>query len=140
MDEADRYRCRRIYLKPDDDPAFQAQAACEALANIDGILLAAPFSRDCIHIIYSLDKLSFDIVIELLNELEFETDNSLLISLRNTIFGFLEDNARDNMHIDVTEFQQDEADSAETPRQMGEDEAPELPHEPDNEKYWDDYH
>jgi hypothetical protein len=127
MDPADCYRCRRIHLKPGDDPAFQAQAACEALTSIEGILLASPFNIHCIYVIYSLDKLSFDIVIELLNELEFETDNSLLISLRKTIFGFLEDNARDNMHVDVTEFQQEDADSEDTPQQ------------PDNEKYWDDY-
>jgi hypothetical protein len=127
MDPADRYRCRRIYLKPGDDPAFQAHAACEALTHIEGILLASPFNTHCIHVIYSLDKLSFEIVIELLNELEFETDNSLLISLRNTIFGFLEDNARDNMHVDVTEFQQDDADATG------------IPEEADDEKYWDDY-
>lgn len=127
MDDADRYRCRRIYLKQSDNPAYQAEAACDALTNIEGILLAAPFSAHCIHIIYSLDKLSFEIVVELLDELEFETDKSLLLSLRNTIFCFLEDNARDNMHIDVTEFQQDEGESADTPQQQ------------DNEKYWDDY-
>ena len=128
MDDADRYRCRRIYLKQSDNPAYQAEAACDALTNIEGILLAAPFSAHCVHIIYSLDKLSFEIVVELLDELEFETDKSLLLSLRNTIFCFLEDNARDNMHIDVTEFQQDESESPDTPQQQ------------DDEKYWDDYH
>jgi hypothetical protein len=127
MDDEDRYRCRCIYLKQSDNPAYQAEAACDSLTNIEGILLAAPFSAHCIHIIYSLDKLSFEIVIELLDELEFETDKSLLLSLRNTIFGFLEDNARDNMHIDVTEFQQDDSESPDTPEQQ------------DNEKYWDDY-
>ena len=54
-------------------------------------------------------------------------DDSFLISLRNTIFGFLEDNARDNMHIDVTEFEQEDSTT------------PEIPHQ-DNDKYWDDYH
>ena len=127
MDDADRYRCRRIYLKQSDNPAYQAEAACDALTNIEGILLAAPFSAHCIHIIYSLDKLSFEIVVELLDELEFETDKSLLLSLRNTIFGFLEDNARDNMHIDISEFQQDDSEDPDTPQQQ------------DNEKYWDDY-
>ncbi len=127
MDDADRYRCRRIYLKQSDNPAYQAEAACDALTNIEGILLAAPFSAHCIHIIYSLDKLSFEIVIELLDELEFETDKSLLVSLRNTIFCFLEDNARDNMQVDVTEFQQDDSESPDTPQQQ------------DDEKYWDDY-
>ena len=127
MDDADRYRCRRIYLKQSDNPTYQANAACDALVNIEGILLATPFNDYGLHIIYSLDRLSFEIVIELLNELEFETDNSLLISLRNTIFGFLEDNARDNLHVDVTEFQQDEGDDPEIPRQQ------------DSDKYWDDY-
>jgi hypothetical protein len=127
MDDADRYRCRHIHLKQSDNPAHQADAACTALANIDGILLAAPFTVDSVHIIYSLDKLSFEIVIELLGELDFELDDSFLISLRNTIFGFLEDNARDNMHIDVTEFEQEDSTN------------PEIPHQ-DNDKYWDDYH
>ena len=127
MDDEDRYRCRRIDLKQSDNPAYQAEAACDALTNIEGILLAAPFSAHCIHIIYSLDKLSLEIVVELLDELEFETDKSLLLSLRNTIFCFLEDNARDNMHIDVTEFQQDDSEDPETPQPQ------------DNEKYWDDY-
>ncbi|MGB5329253.1 MAG: hypothetical protein WBO58_13615 [Gammaproteobacteria bacterium] len=127
MDDADRYRCRHIHLKQSDNPTHQADAACAALTNIDGILLAAPFSEYSVHIIYSLDKLTFEIVIELLIELDFVMDDSFLISLRNTIFCFLEDNARDNMHIDVTEFQQE--DSAN----------PEIPHQ-DNDKYWDDYH
>jgi len=115
MDNADRYRCRRIHLKQSDNPAYQANAACDALVNIEGILLATPFNDYGIHIIYSLDKLSFEIVIELLNELEFD------------IFGFLEDNARDNLHVDVTEFQQDESDDPESPQQK------------DSDKYWDDY-
>ena len=127
MEDADRYRCRRIQLKPGDNPALQADAACEALANIEGIVLASPYDTNSIQIIYSLDKLSFEIVIELLNELEFETDSSLLISLRNTIFSFLEDNARDNMHIDVTEFQQEVSDAADSSQPS------------ENEKYWDDY-
>jgi hypothetical protein len=127
MDDADRYRCRHIHLKQSDNPAHQADAACVALANVDGILLAAPFTVDSVHIIYSLDKLSFEIVIELLGELDFELDDSFLISLRNTVFGFLEDNARDNMHIDVTEFEKEDSTN------------PEIPHQ-DNDKYWDDYH
>ncbi len=127
MDDADRFRCRRIYLKQSYDPAFQANAACDALVNVDGILLATPFNDHGFHIIYTLDKLSFEIVIELLNELEFETSDSLLISLRNTIFGFLEANARDNLHIDVTEFQLDDEAGPETPQQQ------------ENDKYWDDY-
>lgn len=129
MDDVDRYRCRRIYLKQSDNPVYQAHAACDALVSIDGILLATPSNESCFHVIYALDKLTFEIVIELLNELEFETDNSLLITLRNTIFCFLEENARDNLHIDVTEFQQDGLESLEVPHQQD-----------DEDQYWDDYH
>ena len=128
MEDADRYRCRRIHLKPGDDPTFQAEAACEALTNIEGILLAAPFSTQSIQIIYSLDKLSFEIIVELLNELGFETDTSLLISLRNSIFCYLEDNARDGFLADATESEPHDDEIADAPQLT------------DKEKYWDDYH
>ena len=127
MEDADRYRCRRIYLKQSDDPACQAYAACEVLANIDGILLAAPHSEYSVHVVYSLDKLSFDIVIALLAELEFELDHSFLTSLRNTIYGYLEENVRDNLHLDMPEDH------------PGDHESPEIPHQ-DKDQYWEDYH
>ncbi len=127
MDDADRYRCRHIHLKDSDNPGHEAAAACAALTSIEGILLAAPYSEHNVHIIYSLDKLTFEIVIELLCELGFAMDDSFLMSLRNTIFCFLEDNARDSMHIDAIELQQANSASPEIPRQ-------------DNDRYWDDYH
>lgn len=127
MEEADRYRCRYIYLRQNSDPAYQAAAACEALAHIDGILLAAPHDEHSAHIVYSLDELSFEIVIELLTELNFELDNSFLISLRNTIYCYLEDNARDHLHIDESGSPLDETESPEIPQQR-------------KEQYWDDYH
>lgn len=126
MEDADRYRCRHIYLKQSDDPALQAESACGALANLDGILLAAAHSENCVHIIYSLDELTFEIVIELLGELGFELDNSFLASLRKTIFSYLEDNARDHLQIDQAD------DQPEQP------EDPEIP-QPDNDQYWEDY-
>ncbi|MDH3859141.1 MAG: hypothetical protein OEV07_14205, partial [Gammaproteobacteria bacterium] len=62
-----------------------------------------------------------------LAELDFEMDNSLLVTLRNTIFCFLEDNARDNMQIDVTQFQRDDSEIEELMQ-------------PDSNQYWEDYH
>jgi len=127
MEDADRYRCRHIYLKQGDDTTRQAEAACSALTNLEGILLAAPHSEHSVHIIYSLDILSFEIVIELLGELDFEMDDSFLMSLRNTIFCYLEDNVRDNLQVEKPEDQHDNGENAE------------IPH-PDNEQYWEDYH
>ena len=127
MEEADNYRCRRIYLKPSDDPAAQAQAACNALASLDGIELAAPHSECSIHIIYALDKISFEMLIEVLDELDFQIDNSILLSLRNTIYHFLDENARDQIPAPA-----EDVDSGET-------ESPEVP-QTDDEQYWKDYH
>lgn len=126
MEEAEHYRCRRINLEPRDEPERQAEAACEVLANVDGILLAAPFSAHSIHVIYSLDKVTYELIIELLVELRFDLKDSILLSLRNSIYCYLEENARANMSIDVTEFEIDEnADNDAQSR--------------DGEQYWEDY-
>ncbi len=106
---------------------LQAEAACAALTNVDGILLAAAHSVSSVHIIYSLDELTFEIVIELLAELDFELDNSFLISIRKTIYGYLEDNARDNLQLDAGESAPDANSSPDMPQQ-------------DKDQYWEDYH
>ena len=127
MEDTDHYRCRLIYLRQSADPLKQAKAACDRLAGIEGVLLAAPSDQYSIHLIYSLDHLSFELVIDLLNELGFEMDDSILLSLKKTIYQYLDTNARENMHIDVTQFEEDQP------------ETPEIPHQ-SPEKYWDDYH
>ncbi|MDH5352852.1 MAG: hypothetical protein OEY09_00305 [Gammaproteobacteria bacterium] len=127
MDETECYRCRLFYLKHNTDPTKQAEAACEVLAGTKGVILAAPASENSIHLIYSLNHLSFELLTDLLAELDFELDDSILLSLRKTIFQYLEDNARDNMHIDVSEFQQ----HCESP--------PHIPHQ-NADRYWEDYH
>ena len=126
MDDTDHYRCRLIYLEQSEEPSKQAEAASEALIGIEGIILAAPVDSHSIHLIYSLDNLSFELIGDLLSELGFELENSILLNLRKTIFQFLEDNARDNMHIDVTSF-----------HEVAE-ETHEIPHESED-KYWEDY-
>ncbi len=127
MDDTDHYRCRLISLRPSADESKQAEAACVALAEVEGILLAAPFDPCSIHLMYSLDQISLGLVTDLLDELGFELDKSILVTVRKTIYQFLDANARDNMHIDVTSFQEET------------DEKPEIPHR-SSEKYWDDYH
>ena len=81
--------------------------------------------------IRKLDDLdiSFELLADLFNELDFELDNSILLSLRNTIFQFLETNVRDNMSIDVTKSinESEEVDSSRLLSQP-------------SDKYWEDYH
>lgn len=127
MDDLEHYRCRHIYLKHSDEESKQAAAACTAVAGIEGILLAAPTDIHSIHLVYSLDHFSFELISDLLDELGFECEDSILLSLRSTIYQFLEDNARDHMDIDVASFEEKSSEDHE------------IPHEsPD--KYWEDYH
>ena len=130
MDDLESYRCRLFYLRQSADPAQQAEAACEVLAGTEGVILAAATSQNSIHLIYSLNHLSFELLTDFLAELGFELDNSILLSLRKTIFQFLEDNARDNMHIDVSELEQHLEQHLQ--------DHPEIPHQT-CDKYWDDY-
>ena len=127
MEDTDHYRCRLIYLRPDADLSKQAKAACDKLAGIEGILLAAPADQHSIRLIYSLDHLSFELVVDLLDELGFDMDDSILLTLKKTIYCFLDTNARENMHIDVTQFEKEPTDTPDVPQQS-------------SEKYWEDYH
>jgi hypothetical protein len=129
MEDSDQYRCRLIYLKQTNNITKQAQAACEAVSGIEGITLAAPLDCHSVHIIYSLNDISFELLADLFNELDFELDNSILLSLRNTIFQFLETNVRENMDIDVTKSQ-NESEEDESPRLLSQS----------SDKYWEDYH
>ncbi len=126
MDDISCYRCRLFYLRPSNSPARQAPAACEVLAGTEGVLLAAPGTAHSIHLIYSLNHLSFEILSDLLTELGFELDKSILLCLRNTIFHFLDDNARENLSIDVADFEIPCGSVTELPSQTA-------------ENYWDDY-
>jgi len=127
MEDTDHYRCRLIILRQSAAESKQAEAACDVLVGVEGILLAAAFDSRSIHLIYSLDLISLELITDLLNELGFELDNSILTSVRTTILQFLDDNARDNMHTDVTSFQE------------AIDEVPDVPHQ-SSDRYWEDYH
>ena len=127
MEDTDHYRCRLIPLRQTADAAKQAEAACNALAEIEGVLLAAPADSCSIHLIYSLDQMSLELITDLLDELGFELDNSIMVTVRKTIYEFLDENARENMHIDVASFEEENHEVAD------------LPHA-SSDKYWEDYH
>ncbi|MEE8365421.1 MAG: hypothetical protein V3R76_06525 [Gammaproteobacteria bacterium] len=127
MDDFEHYRCRHIYLKQSDEASKQAEAACNAVAGLEGMLLAAPTDTHSLHLIYSLDHISFELISDLLDELGFECEESILLSLRITFYQFLEENARDNMDIDVASFEETSSEVHEIPHQS-----------PD--KYWEEYH
>lgn len=108
MDDIEHYRCHHIYLKQSDEESQQAQAASNKFAGIEGIVLATPIDIHRIHLIYSLD-------------------HSILLSLRNTIYQYLEENARENLDIGVTSIKPKSSEGQEIARQ-----SPDI--------YWEYYH
>jgi len=126
MDDKASHRSRLFYLRQSADPARQAEAACKALTGVKGVVSAEAVSTNSIQLVYSLNYLSFEIVTDLLLEIGFKLDHSIVSSLRKTLLKFLEDNARDHMHSDTSEYPH--------PLQG----YTEIPHQKSN-KYWDHY-
>ena len=125
MDEHIHIRERKICLTRDGDKS-QVVKACEALRGIQGVYHAQPVSNYRLTLTYSLEHLSFELVEELLKELGFYLDNSIFAIIRRNIYQYLEDNAREKLHVD------------EEKQALVCDIEAELPHD-EPEKYWNNY-
>ncbi len=85
-----------------------------------------PIAHCRLSLTYSLEYLSFELVEALLKELGFYLDDSFLPSVRRNIYQYLEDNVREQLHVD----QQKQI--------LVCDIEAELPHD-EPEKYWNNY-
>ena len=125
MDEHIHIRERKICLTRDGNKN-QVVEACEALRGIHGVYHAQPVSNYRLTLTYSLKHLSFELVEDLLQELGFYLDNSIPAIIRRNIYQYLEDNAREKLHVD------------EEKQALVCDIDAELPHD-EPEKYWNNY-
>ncbi|GMQ89135.1 MAG: hypothetical protein BMS9Abin09_0593 [Gammaproteobacteria bacterium] len=96
MDQAtqDPVKYREIgFCNPHPDPQ-QALSAMLVLADIEGILrVTVPDrSRNAIHVKYDLNEISLFIIEDLLSELGFHLDNSLLAKLKRALYHYTEEN------------------------------------------------
>ena len=118
-------RKRMICLKPGIE-GNQAEQACTALRGVKGVFEVRPLSHRRIHLTYTLEMLSFELIEGLLSELGFKLDNSILAKIRRTVYQYLEDNVREKMHVEEEEHalvcQADDGLDQEEP-----------------EKYWNNY-
>ena len=126
MDDAS-YICRRKVCLADNGDQALATEACAALLGIQGVFGAVPISPTSLELSYSIKHLSFDLIEELLKELGFYLDNSVMAILRRNIYQYLEDNLRERLRVD--EEGQALACDAESPQEEG----------PEPEKYWSNY-
>ena len=129
MNEQIHIRKRMICLKP-GVVGKQADDACVALRGIKGVLKVYPLSNRRIHLTYSLENLSFELIEGLLAELGFKLDNSILAILRRTVYQYLEDNVREKLHVDEDEHEHEHSLMCHLDGS--------LEHE-EPEKYWNDY-
>ena len=78
----------------------QAEEACAALRRVKGVFDAHPVNNHRLSLTYSLEHLTFELIEALLRELGFYLDNSIFAIIRRTIYQYLEDNAREKIHVD----------------------------------------
>jgi len=81
------------FCNPHPDPQ-QALSAVLVLADIEGIIrVSIPDStRSVLHVSYDLSEISLHIIEDLLTELGFHLDNSLLAKLKRALYYYTEEN------------------------------------------------
>jgi hypothetical protein len=126
MDDHDYIRNRLICLTRNGHDS-QAEDACAALRSIKGVHDARAITDRRLSVTYSLEHLTFELIEDLLGELGFYPDDSVVAVIRRNIFQYLEDNVREKTHLDEQEKQ-----AIESPVD------PEVPHD-EPEKYWNNY-
>lgn len=125
MDDQIHIRKRVICLKRNGHES-QATEACAALTGIKGVYDATPVNNHRLILTYSLEHLSFELIEALLKELGFYLDNSIFAYIRRTIYQYLEDNAREKIHVE----DQDQTLICPVDPQLQSEEP---------EKYWNNY-
>ena len=125
MDEKVHIRKRLVCLRRSGDQS-QAEEACAALRGIKGVVDAHPVSESRLSLTYSLEHLTFELIEGLLSELGFYLDDSIFAMIRRNIYQYLEDNAREKIHVD------------EENQKLVCQVDPEIPHD-EPEKYWNNY-
>jgi len=128
MDDKYLIHHRKVCLKKLQSSPSQAEKACTALSSIRGMINADPISECRIKLSYSLEHLSFNLIEELLEELGFHLDRSLLPTIRRMVYQYLEDNAREHLSFEEGEDEQNLVCKIDHP----------VSHE-EPEKYWTNY-
>lgn len=88
------------FRDPHPDPQ-QAQTALLLLADVDGVMHASipELSQNSLHISYDLSRICLRLVEDLLIELGFHLDNSLITRLKRALYYFTEENEMQSLLI-----------------------------------------
>ncbi len=86
-------------LHPDPQ---QAHGASLLLADVEGIHRTHPQSGHSLQISYDVTIVTLKLIEEVLQEVGYHLDNSLLLKLKRALFYFCEENQRANLGLDDT--------------------------------------
>ena len=125
MDGSDFIRQRQVCLARSLS-AEQVQQACATLRGVKGIRAAESIGSHRLHLEYSLEDLTFELVEALFKELGYPLDRNLFSMLRRGIYQYLEDTALEKLQVEDHE------------QSLVCDIDEELPHD-EPEKYWHKY-
>ncbi len=90
-------KSRQIYfshLHPDPN---QAQSACIFLQALEGIKVMTAISAQQLHIEYHIEEICLQTIEEILIELGFHLDNSLIYKIKRALYYYTEETQRANL-------------------------------------------
>jgi len=97
MTSEDAIKQRLICLRGPHQTEDQAPAAAKVLSDVTGVFKAEAISTNRVRLTYSLEYLTFDLIADLLQELGFHLDNSVISKIRRALFQYVETTALERL-------------------------------------------
>ena len=91
---------REIRFCPLHHDRSQAHSASLLLADLEGVHRVVPLDPHVMQISYDVSHLTLHMLEEVLNELGFHLDNSLMVKLRRALYYYTEETQRANLGLD----------------------------------------
>ena len=89
---------REIHFKL--STADQANKAEQVLSGVSGIQHIEAVAPDCLHISYSVEKLTLQMIESALREVGFDLDDGLIMWVKRAVFSYCEDALRASLGVD----------------------------------------
>jgi len=85
----------------------QAKSAIFLLADVDGVLDLKYLSETQLFITYDIRLLTMEIILEALESVGFQLDQSLLSKVKNALYAYTENTLRENLGISTSKMIRD---------------------------------
>ena len=91
---------RQIHFCPFHPDQQQAHSASLLLSDVEGIRLLRPQHAHLLHVSYDITLLNLNLIEDVLIDLGFHLDNSLIVKLKRALYYYTEEVERANLGID----------------------------------------